>query len=135
MLSFSDEENSTATLLQSSHLVETVTSPESHSLPATPGMPRFLSRHATQGFSGFITPLRETLRPIFQLADLPTHESNQPLGSLPPTPSFHEALPNSSLPTITPSSTHDPTLPSETPVNPRHLLTEDSPETLPTNQQ
>ena len=134
MSSLSDEENSIATLLQSSHLIETVSSPESHSLPATPGMPRFLSRHATQGFSGFITPLRETLRPIFQLADLPTHEATQPLGSIPLTPSFREASPNSFLPTITPNSTHNPTLPSEIPVNPRHL-TEDPPETLPTNQQ
>ena len=135
MSSSPDEENSTATLLQSSHLVETVTSPESQSLPTTPAMPRFLSRHATQGFSGFITPLRETLRPIFQLADLPTDEDTQSLGLLPPTPSSHRALPNSSLPTITPSSTHIPTLPSQTPVNPRHFLTQDPPQTLPTNQQ
>ena len=135
MSSFSDEENSIATLLQSSHLVETVTSPESHSLPATPGMPRFLSRHATQGFSGFITPLRETLRPIFQLADLPPQEITQPLRSVPPTPSFGDSSPDSVMPTITPSSTHNPTLPSETPVNPRHILIQDPPETLPTNQQ
>ena len=65
----------------------------------------FYHRKLTR-YSGFITPPRETLRPIFQLADLPTHESNQPLGlPPPPTPSLHETLPNSSLPTITPSST------------------------------
>ena len=38
------------------------------SLTATPVMPHSLSR-LTQGFSGFINPLRENLHPIVQMAD------------------------------------------------------------------
>ena len=135
MSSLSDKENSIATQLQSSHLVETVTSPESNSLPTAPGMPHFLSRHTTQGFSGFITPLRKTLRHIFQLADPTLHESRQPLGSSSPSPTFHETFPNSSLPTIIPGSTHESSLLPENPVNPHHILTQGNQENPSTNQQ
>ena len=85
MSSFSDEEDSIATQLQSSHLVEIVTSPGSNSLPTTLVMPQFLSR-LTQRFSGFIP-------------DPPVHERESHNvrhihdGSSFPSPNFHGVYP------------------------------------------
>ena len=125
MSSLSDEEDSIATQLQSSHLVEIVSGPGSNSLRSTtPAMPQFLPR-STRRFSVFIP-------------DPPVHERDSHNvqhihdGSSFLFPNFHGVHPNSSLPTISPGSMHNSTLSTKIPVNYRHSLTQ---ENLPTNQQ
>ena len=131
MSSISDEENSIASGHHSSPMIETVDSLEADSLPPTPTVPHFLSRPSRR-FSGFITPLRETLRPIFQLAESPIHDAVPTHGDSYHSENLQAHYPNSNLPTITPGSQHSPTLYSQDPVDSHLSMLQ---ETLPTNQQ